>query len=330
MGFAGSQFNSILHERLLLIVSKILPSILLLGVFTVPSTTCAQEIEKKGGPVLTASLNTDSAHVGSIVELTLIYLLPEGAEIDSPPEITGLEGLTVLGSDVGNESIRFRLLVDQLDAFGTKEISLTYVDKEGTENVITSKPVSLKVLSNLGSKPEESQLRSIQGIIPGKPFWIKYLPWFALIFSIILIGVILYFFFKRRKHSIEALELPDPPHIKAKKEIAELEALRLFENGDIKNFYYKFSEIMRRYLENLRGFPAAEYTTEEISAKIKEEEDRTLLPLFKQADLAKFSDYVPSGARKEEEVNLALSYIDSTSPESSKDKGEDIFGGANK
>jgi hypothetical protein len=73
---------------------------------------------------------------------------------------------------------------------------------------------------------------------------------------------------------------------------------------------------MRRYLESIRHFPAAEYTTEEISRQIQMEVDRKLLPLLRQADLVKFADTVPTQPRKEEDVRLALSYISETRPPS--------------
>ena len=107
----------------------------------------------------------------------------------------------------------------------------------------------------------------------------------------------------------------DPPHVWAKKEIEHLEAQRLFEKGQAKAFYFRFSEIIRKYLESLRGFPAAEFTTEEISSSINYEQDRKLLPLLRQADLVKFADATPTPARKEEEVKAALTYIHETSPD---------------
>ena len=66
---------------------------------------------------------------------------------------------------------------------------------------------------------------------------------------------------------------------------------------------------MRRYLESIRDFPAAEYTTEEIARHIKGEQDRKLLSLLQQADLVKFADNVPTPSRKEEDIKAALAYI---------------------
>jgi hypothetical protein len=107
----------------------------------------------------------------------------------------------------------------------------------------------------------------------------------------------------------EALE---SPHLRAQRELDDLESQGLFESGQIKAFYFRFSEILRHYLEGLRGFPAAEFTTEEIASRVDREEDRKLLPLLRQADLVKFADSTPTPARKEEAVKAAQAYIRDT------------------
>jgi len=266
------------------------------------------------GPGLTASMDRDSAGVGSKVILTLSYRLPEGAGFSDIPEIKGLEALTHMDREIGPDEIRITLLVDQLGSWKTGPISLSYLDKDGKTQVLTTDPVSLTVLSNLGEKPEEAQLRPIQGIIPTTPLWWKYGPWVAGIAGLLLIAFGLLWWYHRRHRKELSAMAQDPAHVWAKKEIEHLEAQGLFEKGQAKAFYFRFSEIVRRYLEAIRGFPAAEFTTEEITSCIENEQDRKLLPLLRQADLVKFADTVPTPARKEEEVNTALAYIHETGP----------------
>ena len=79
---------------------------------------------------------------------------------------------------------------------------------------------------------------------------------------------------------------------------------------------------MRRYLEELRGFPAAEFTTQEIVLAMKDRKDRDLIPLLKQADLVKFADFRPTQAKKEEEVKKVLGYIDDTCASFEKEMDE--------
>jgi len=289
--------------------------IVLLAVPLCPTMLWSQGNIRDTGPTLTASLDRDSAKVGSEVILTLGYHLPEGAGFPDIPEIKGLEDLTHIDREIGPDEIKITLLVDQLGSWKTGPISVSYLDKDGKTQVLTTDPVSLTVLSNLGEKPEEAELRPIQGIIPTTPLWWKYLPWVVGIAGLLLMIVLglLWLYHRRRRKELSAMA-QDPAHVWAKKEIEHLEAQGLFEKGQAKAFYFRFSEIVRRYLEAIRGFPAAEFTTEEITSCMDNEQDRKLLPLLRQADLVKFADTIPTPARKEEEVNTALAYIHETSP----------------
>ncbi|MDL1959750.1 MAG: hypothetical protein LWX01_09555 [Deltaproteobacteria bacterium] len=279
-----------------------------------PVTLWSQDDIKDSGPALSASLDRDSARVGGIVELSLKYRLPEGAHLTAEPEIKGIEGLTTVDRQIGPGQIRIRLLVDQLGPWKTRALSLGYLDKEGKSQVLTTGPVLLTVTSNLGDRPAEAELKPIQGIIPIRPLWLKYLPWSAGLLGILLIMSVLFWWYKRGRREKSSIIPQIPPYIRARKEIEELDAQRLFEKGHAKRFYFRFSEILRKYLGSLRGFPAVELTTEEIARCIDREQDRDLLALLRQADLVKFADRIPTPARKEEEVKTALSYIHETSP----------------
>ena len=153
--------------------------IVLLAIPLCPNILWPQDDIRDTGPTLTASLDRDSARVGSKVILTLSYRLPEGAGFSDIPEIKGLEDLTPMDREIGPDEIRIPLLVDHLGSWKTGPISVSYLDKDGKTQVLTTDPVSLTVLSNLGEKPEEAELRPIQGIIPTTHLWWKYLPWVA-------------------------------------------------------------------------------------------------------------------------------------------------------
>jgi hypothetical protein len=203
-----------------------------------PVTLWSQDGIKDSGPALSASIDLDSARVGSIVELCLKYRLPEGARLPAEPKIKGIEGLTPVDRQIGPGQIRIRLLVDQLGPWKTGELSLSYIDKEGKNQVLTTDPVSLTVTSNLGDRPAEAELKPIQGIIPTRPLWLKYLPWAAGLLGILLIMSVLFWWNKRGRGEKPPVIPQIPPHIRAKKEIEELDAQRLFEKGHVKRFYF--------------------------------------------------------------------------------------------
>ena len=278
-----------------------------------PLLLWAQGDNKDSNPGLTASIAPETARLGSTVVLTLDYRLPEGGWLPDKPQIKGLGDLTIIETETGPGRISIKMLVDQLDSWETGPLSLAYLDKDGKPQALTADPASVEVLSNLGQTPGEATLRPIQGIIPTESLWMKYLPWGGFLFGALVAAAGFFWWQRRRRIQKVSAELLDPPHVVAKREIEQLEAEGLFERGHVKGFYFRFSEILRRYLEALRGFPAAEFTIEEISLCIKNEEDRRLLSLLRQADLVKFADAVPPPARKQEEVKTALSYIHETS-----------------
>ena len=103
-----------------------------------------------------------------------------------------------------------------------------------------------------------------------------------------------------------------PPAKLAIRGLKALDAQQLFEKGRIKDFYFGFSEILRRYLEAIRGFPAAEYTLEEIARTAKKKEDQPLLAMLRRADMVKFADVATTPAGKDEDMEAAFVYIEST------------------
>jgi hypothetical protein len=265
-------------------------------------------------PSLVASLDRDSAKVGAIIGLTLTMHLPEGAVLPDPPAISGLEGITLLNRQVYADKIVIRFLVDKLDAWQIGPLTLAYRDEGGNPKTVTSNPISLNVVSNLGERPEEARLRPIQDIIPIIPPWLRYLFWAVGAVAFILISLGIFWWLRRYRRVRLAEGGQDPPHLRARKALEGLEAEGFFEKGEFKAFYFRFSEIMRHYLESLRGFPAVEFTTEEIASHIVHEQDRRLLALLRQVDLVKFADAIPTLARKEDEVKTALAYIAETTP----------------
>ena len=289
-----------------------------------PTSSWSQAESDDRAPGLTASLDRDDAKVGSLVVLTLRYQLPEGGRLTEELQINGLEGLTIVEREVGPGEIRIKFLVDRLDPWKSDTLSLAYLDEDEEPQILKADPVSLRVLSNLGEKPAEAQLRPIQGIMPTQPVWLNYLLWTAVFLGLLLAGAGFLWWRKRRRAQWDSFELEEPPHIRAQKEIEQLLAKGIFEKGYVKEFYFAFTEILRRYLGALRDFPAAEFTTEEIVRHVDNQQDRKLLPLLREADFVKFADKVPTPTRKEEDVKIALAYIEETSPISEDSRAREV------
>ena len=115
----------------------------------------------------------------------------------------------------------------------------------------------------------------------------------------LLAAVILYFKFRKKKAPVvKRIIRKEPPHETALKKLRVLEEKKLWQQGQVKQFYSELSEIVREYIELRWNIPALESTTDEImdgiaataiTAKMKEE----LRQLLQTADLVKFAKANP-------------------------------------
>lgn len=295
------------HFRLLRSALFLLP-IFMSGPLYLTGVSFAERDVDQRSASLAASLDRYSAEVGTLVTLTLSYRLPPGSRLPAELEIKGLENLTIIDRFKEPNRIRLKFLIDRLEPWTLGPLSLTYLDKEGRTQTLQAEPISLTVLTNLAQSPAADQLRPIQGITPTGVRWPLYLRWAAGLLGILLaVGFIRWY---RRKQVKEGpWEPTEPPHIRALREIEQLEARKLFEKALIKEFYFSFSKIMISYLASTRNFPAAGLTTEEITHYLNNHKDHKLLILLQQVDLIKFADRIPSQAEKAAHVGIALAYF---------------------
>lgn len=273
-------------------------------------------VDEKNYAKLSAVLDPKAAYVGDVVTLKLIYTIPDRSRFTPESNIEGIEDLTIIDRKVMDGEIKLFILVDKIESFEIGPFSISFED-DGNKGIIKCDSVSLEVLSNLGENSAEAQLKPIVGIIPTTPLWLKYLSWIIVLVIVILVVAGILWWRRKQQQKVEGNMAQRPSHIIAIEEIQELRRQGLFEKGHYKEFYFRLSEILREYLERLRGFPAAEYTTEEIARRVKSEIDRKIIPLLREADLVKFADSVPTIARKDEDVRRALMYIQETTPISS-------------
>ncbi len=284
-------------------------------------------------PGLTASLVPNQTSVGGIITLQLKFRLPKGARPAPKPMVTGLNGLEILDRQMTPKipphspkadkkpkrfekqaagEYRFRLMVNRLDSGDVGPFSLSYIGADGKEAFLKAGPVPLTILSNLGDKPEQATLKPIYGIVPTQSFLLKYRFWIIGGILLLLLGAAFELWFRNRQKKASSEIAQTPPDRIAIRNLKALDGRGLFEKGRIKDFYFEYSEILRHYLEAIRGFPAAEYTLEEIARTIRNKEDQALLGLLRRADMVKFADSTATPAAKTRDMEAAYAYIRNT------------------
>ncbi|MCX7744520.1 MAG: hypothetical protein N2167_08155 [Flavobacteriales bacterium] len=146
-------------------------------------------------------------------------------------------------------------------------------------------------------------------------------PYILLFLIIIGLGIGLYFWIqKRRKKQPEVKFEPivvEPAHIIALRELEALKAKRLWQQGQVKNYYIELTDIIRRYLHLRFSIDATEMTTEEILHALRltdcsSESITAITRLLRLADLVKFAKAQPLENEHEEAYKQAFIFIEIT------------------
>ncbi len=147
------------------------------------------------------------------------------------------------------------------------------------------------------------------------------LPYVLLFFTIVGLGLALYFWIKKRKKKQPEVKkepiVIEPAHIIALKELESLKAKRLWQQGQIKNYYIELTDIIRRYLHLRFNIDATEMTTEEILHALRltdcnNESLTAITRLLRLADLVKFAKAQPLENEHEDAYKQAFIFIEIT------------------
>ncbi len=127
----------------------------------------------------------------------------------------------------------------------------------------------------------------------------------------ILLGLALYRLLRRRLRKPKPPPPPRPAHVVALEALDRLASSDMLDRGELREFVFSVSEVVRKYLGDRFGFESLELTTTELLEELRKvalvgitlEEVEAF---SRDCDLVKFAKYVPS--RKEAEDILAGAY----------------------
>ncbi len=154
------------------------------------------------------------------------------------------------------------------------------------------------------------------------PFsWKELLPyvyWSLGIIAAILVVVYLTKRFNKEKPKDVLVKQPKiPPHILALQELEKLRRQNLWQEGKVKIYHSRISDILRFYIEGRFRIPAMEQTSDEIMAGFKSvvidsESKAKLKQIFLLSDLVKFAKEEPLPTENEMSMNNAFDFVNGT------------------
>lgn len=174
----------------------------------------------------------------------------------------------------------------------------------------------------LGEDPKPRPIKDIRRFPYTWQAWFKdHWPWFAAAGGLLLIALLLFLYFRKRKEveEVQIQEPARPPEEVAIERLRELKEKKAAREMEVKEFYTELSGIVRQYLEDRYQIPALEETTVRIVHQLSileldETNKGRIRKLLRSADLAKFAKQRPSVSAREEELEEGVRFVESTRP----------------
>ena len=260
----------------------------------------------------TATLDTNTILIGQQINFTISNKI-NSTEIWPNYDEFLAEGIEIIKAstiDTTDDFITQQFIITAWDSGNYYIPPITFSKNNKTEGLL----INVQTLT-LG---EDAELKDIKQPINEPIGWSDIRPWLLAILIILLIIFLLkkYVFSKKEMLKIVKEKVKIPADITALKQLIKLEKEKMWQTGNVKEYYSKISEIIRRYAENRFKFIALELTTDEILEELQSilstEQLSKLRTLLQRADLAKFAKSKPVDTENKESMVLAKQFINST------------------
>lgn len=244
--------------------------------------------------------------IGKQVDLLLSATAPKDSTIVWPEIPDTLGQLEVVSRSVIDTSFKsdFQILTQnfKITQFDSGSYVLNPVRFKIGNEILYTRPRMFEVVS-VEVDTTKQKMYGIKGNIRvGYSFW-EIIPWILIFLLLILSAFGIFYYLKRRQPKQKKAFIPEiPPYEQAMKSLKDLDSSGLLEKGEIKEYYVKLSDILRRYIEDEHSIPALESTTDELmnsaySIEISEETRNKMRELLRESDFVKFAKYKPESGK---------------------------------
>ncbi len=285
----------------------------------------AQEIKVSSAP------DTSVILIGDQTRFTVTAKVPAGFSAELSRVADTLAGRivilrrdprdTVLASD-GSLTLTDRYLITAFDS-GSYTIPPFYAEVAKGDSLIRfySDYSFLDVLRPDVTPSDTTDV--IFDIIPPRSAPVTFaelLPWLVIVLITAVIVYLLARFLPRNplRRFVKPQPPPVPAHITAMKELQTLRNEELWQKGEIKEYYSRLSDILRRYIDNRFGISSPELTTDETvrmlhRAAVTTTGQMTLVKeVLSLSDMVKFAKYIPEDVVNESMLENAVRFVEET------------------
>lgn len=287
------------------------------------SSSIGQEVN------VTSSFDTSGIYIGDQIKFSITVDQPSGLRLILPnlkdticKNIEIISGPNVDTSAIkdGRIKITEKYLITSFDS-GFYQVPPVFAEMKNENGLkrFYSDYSQLKVM-RIKIAPADTTEKIYDIIKPYRaPLTIgEVLPWLllaSLLVILVLITIKLLRRIKKSKSGVEIVIDPDPAHVIAFRELEKLKEEKLWQKGEIKNYYTRLTEILRQYLENRYKVFSLELTTPEtLDALVQTGFKKNglynkLRIVLTGADLVKFAKYNPEPTENESHFQNSWDFV---------------------
>lgn len=212
------------------------------------------------------------------------------------------------------ESVWYQLVTYTVGDYIIPSLNVRIGRSGGNYDDIKTKKVFIQVKSVITGKEELKDIKSVLDVS-----WNIFLM-LAVILIVLMIGGGLYWYFRQKRNPVKEIAAVILPHEKALQELGRIEVEDLIAKGEIKEYYYQVSNVLRNYLEERFSLNAYHQTTQEfiidiISSDLIEGRFIEILKDYLQhCDLVKYAELKPLENVSKELICTTRKFIEETKP----------------
>lgn len=302
---------------------------------------CAISVAAQGRVELAdARFEPDSVLLGDHFDLVLEVVSEGNVAVGFPSitpefaegriELIAEQGVDTLSTEEGRYHLRKRWRMTSFEPamYSIDSIGVLWTDGERIDTLFASEPLALEV-AMIPVDTAQKTIYDIKQPLPMPLLWGEVVEVGSRVLGVLvalgaLVAAVVFMIRARKKRAGEAGKPKEPAHVIAIRELERLSNQKLWQNGKIKEYYSRLTEILREYLEGRYGVGAMEMTSDQIVVAMRELEVEPrhiakLGELLAESDLVKFAKYIPSEESHEENYNVVYYFV-----EESKEVAEDV------
>ena len=273
--------------------------------------------------------DTSRIFIGDQIKYSLTISQPSGLTVAVPIfkdtiakniEVISGPSIDTAANNNGNLLIRHNYLITSFDT-GKYQIRPVYAELKSAEGIkrFYTDYIYLEVIRP-DITPPDSTARIFDIVAPYRaPITLgEILPWILVVIITFIVAYLVYRYiikFRKKPGEPEIIAVLEPAHVIALRELEMLKEEKLWQKGEIKQYYSRLTEILRKYLENRFRVYSLELTTAETLDELlkagftKNSAFNDLKSVLTGADMVKFAKYAPEPTENESYYQTAINFV---------------------